>query len=88
MSPAGAVAGPAVSALSVAGAMSSSTIPLSLSQLALREAMQGISAALSSRFGTAFSSRFHDNHGRNVALRNHGQSAYRAASYNQVINYS
>jgi hypothetical protein len=50
--------------------------------------MQGISAALGSRFGTAFSSRFHDNHGRKVALRNHGQSAYRAASYNQVIHYS
>jgi len=65
---------------------SASTIPLSLSQLALREAMQGISAALSSRFGAAFSGgRFHDHHGRNVALRHQGQSAVRTASYNQVL---
>lgn len=64
------------------------TLPLSLSQLALREAMQGIQSALSSRFpGSAFShqQRFHDHHGRNVVLKNNGQTAQRTASYNQVV---
>lgn len=63
------------------------TLPLSLSQLALREAMQGIQSALSSRFGNAFSHqpRFHDHHGRNVILKNNAQTAQRTASYNQVL---
>ncbi|EFX70477.1 hypothetical protein DAPPUDRAFT_257054 [Daphnia pulex] len=62
-------------------------LPLSLSQLALREAMQGIQSALSSRFGSAFShqQRFH---GRNVVLKNNGQTAQRTASYNQGLIYS
>lgn len=65
------------------------TLPLSLSQLALREAMQGIQSALSSRFGNAFSQqqRFHDYHGRNIALKNNGQTAQRTTSYNQVFNH-
>ena len=64
------------------------TLPLSLSQLALREAMQGIQSALSSRFGSAFchQQRFHDHHGRNVILKNNGQTAQRTASYNQVVS--
>ena len=81
-------------------APSSSGLPLSLSQLALREAVQGIQSALSSRFGAAFNAlqqnhneqqqqrmqqqRFHDHHGRNVSLKNNGQTAQRTASYNQV----
>lgn len=68
---------------------STGTLPLSLSQLALREAMQGIQSALSSRFGNAFShqQRFHDHHGRNVILKNSAQTAQRTASYNQVLFY-
>ena len=66
---------------------SNGSLPLSLSQLALREAMQGIQSALSSRFGNAFShqQRFHDHHGRNIVLKNNSQSAFRTASYNQVL---
>jgi hypothetical protein len=73
----------AINSLPTAGG----TLPLSLSQLALREAMQGIQSALSSRFGSAFShqQRFHDHHGRNVVLKNNGQTAQRTASYNQVL---
>lgn len=65
------------------------TLPLSLSQLALREAMQGIQSAFSSRFGIAFSQqqRFHDHHGRNIVFKNNGQTAQRTASYNQVLNH-
>ena len=78
------------------------TLPLSLSQLALREAVQGIQSALSSRFGDAFTQqqqqqqqtgqqqhqqRFHEHHGRNVVLIN-GQTAQRTASYNQGLVYS
>ena len=68
------------------GSSLAATLPLSLSQLALREAMQGINAALNSRFRGAFSNRFHENHGRNIVLRNNGQAALRTASYNQVTS--
>ena len=71
-------------AVAPVGSSLASTLPLSLSQLALREAIQGINAALSSRFGGAFSNRFHENHGRNIVMRNNGQTALRTASYNQV----
>jgi len=71
-------------------------LPLSLSQLALREAVQGIQSALSSRFGDTFTQqqqtgqqqqRFHEHHGRNVVLLN-GLTAQRTASYNQGLVYS
>lgn len=62
-------------------------LPMSLSQLAMREALQGIQSALSTRFANAFhpQQRFHPHHGRNVVLKNNGQTAQRTASYNQVI---
>jgi len=81
-------ADPLVSPTAVAPSVASSsvaTLPLSLSQLALREAMQGINAALNSRFRGAFSNRFHENHGRNIVMRNNGQTVVRTASYNQVM---
>lgn len=64
------------------------SLPMSLSQLAMREALQGIQSALSTRFGNAFNhqQRFHPYHGRNVVLKNNGQTAQRTASYNQVNN--
>ena len=67
------------------------SLPLSLSQLALREAVQGIQSALTSRFGGTFThqhQRFHEHHGRNVALLLNGLTAQRTASYNQGLVYS
>lgn len=73
----------------------SAGLPLSLSQLALREAVQGIQSALSSRFGAAFNAqqqlqqqRFHDHHGRNVLLKDNGLTAQRTDSYNQGLVFS